>query len=350
MKSLLKITLLFFITLILFSCQNEAIGGLDIDAEEVITVNSELYNNLARIANDPENTLPVTCVEFNYPITMYAFDSELQLLASTLIQSDNAFVTYLNNLENDYSISISYPIATTLEDGTLFTINNNQELQENIEACMEEVEEIEIENCLYLLANCVWKVGYTRGMDNSYLGAVFNHNYGSTVFTHNNQLLFGSWTPLFIEGELHINISLNNSNEIGTYFNYDWKVEYLEQNSMQLTHGNQSFVIHQYCDDDFALCTNFIFEECEIENNPGVAQFTFNDYKFCIRSILRTSDEESNLLFFETYEDAENNTNALSADQIYLNTTQYQFIYVRVEDNSNNSYFVINIALAAIPC
>ncbi|AUC75259.1 hypothetical protein [Olleya sp. Bg11-27] len=350
MKTNLKLLTVFVVLISLFSCQNEPIGGLDINAEDTIAVHSELYNNLARITDNPEEELPVTCVDFNYPITMYTFDTELQLLATTLIQNDALFLTYLNNLEDDYSISISYPITTQLEDGTTFSINNNQELKENIEACIEEVEAIEAQNCLFLINNCVWKVGYTRNIDNTYLGAVFNEDNGSTAFTHDDQLLFGSWTTVFIEGELHLNISLNNSGIVGDYFNYDWKVDYLDSNSIQLTHEDQSFVIHQYCDNDYALCTNFAFEKCELEDTPGVAEFTFDNYTFCITNILQIDSATTNLIYFETEEDAVNNTNAIASDQVYLNISQFQNVYIRVENLMDDTSYTISILIIAQPC
>ena len=350
MKNAIKLLSVFILLLSFFSCENEPIGGLNINAEETIAVHSELYNNLARMADDPEEELPVTCVDFNYPITMYAFDADLQLLTTTVIQNDALFLTYLNNLEDDYSISISYPITTQLEDGTTFSINNNQELQENIEACIEEVEAIEAEDCLFLINNCVWKVGYTRDMDNTYLGAVFNEDNGSTAFTHDDQLLFGSWTTLFIQGELHINISLNNSGIVGGYFNYDWKVDYLDSNSIKLTHEDKSFVIHQYCDDDYAQCTNFVFEECELETTPGVAEFIFDNYAFCITTILQIDSTTTNLIYFETEEDAENNTNPIPSDQVYLNTSQFQNVYIRVENLTEDTSYTISILIIAQPC
>ncbi|AXO81189.1 hypothetical protein DZC78_12595 [Olleya aquimaris] len=350
MKKSLNLLIAFTLLISFFACQNEPIGGIDISAEETIAVNSELYNNLARITDNPESDLPTTCVNFNYPITMYTFNPELQLLATTLIENDALFLTYLNNLEEDYSISLSYPITTQLEDGTTFTINNNEELKENIEACIEDIKLIESEAVLQLINNCVWKVGYTRNTDNPYLGAIFNEDNGSTAFTYNEQLLFGSWTTLFIENELHINISLNNSAEVGEYFNFDWKVEYLDSNSIQLTNGDKSFVIHQYCDDDYALCTNFLFEECELEDNLDVAEFTFDDYNFCINNILQTDDSITDLIFFETEDDAINNTNAIPSDQMYLNTSQFQYIYVRVQNLADDNYYIVNIYLVATPC
>lgn len=350
MKNAIKLLSVFILLLSFLSCENEPIGGLNINAEEVIAVHSELYNNLARMTDDPQEELPVTCVDFNYPITMYAFDADLQLLTTTLIQNDVLFLTYLNNLEDDYSISISYPITTQLEDGTTFTINNNQELKENIESCIEEVEAIEAEACLFLINNCVWKVGYTRDMDNTYLGAVFNEDNGSTAFTHDDQLLFGSWSTLFIEGEMHINISLNNSGIIGDYFNYDWKVDYLDSNSLKLTHEEKSFVIHQYCDDDYAQCTNFAFEECELEATPGVAEFIFDNYAFCITNILQIDSATTNLIYFETEEDAENNTNPIPSDQVYLNTSQFQNVYIRVENITEDTSYTISILIIAQPC
>ncbi|WP_397363692.1 hypothetical protein [Olleya sp. R77988] len=349
MSRLNTILSIFTLFISLSACENEPIGGFNINAEDVITVNSELYNQLERITDDT-NPTTITCIEFNYPLTMHAFDDNLQLLSTSLIPNDAQFLIYLNNLEDNYSISLSYPITTTLANGSTFSINNNEELKTNIDACIEEEEVDQIEDCIQLIRNCVWKVGYTDGANNSYLGGIFNEEDGATVFIYNNQLYFGSWTVLFIENELHINISINDNNDVGAYFNFDWKVEYLDEDSLQLINEDKTFIIHQYCDNDHALCNDFVFTECELANTPGVAEFTLNDYNFCIINILQVDNSNISLLYFETNEDAENNINPILSDQIYLNTSQIQVIYIRVENSIDQTYTIIPIIIEAEAC
>ena len=346
-----------FVLLILFSCASDFDDNLKSEdlinnnPVEIILVDSELYNHLELIIDDTiEVITPITCIEFIYPITMFTFDENLDVLPTTIIQNDLEFSAFLASLQSTYSISLSYPITTTLEDGTTFSINNNNELRENIDACIEEIQEEIIRDCEALITSCVWKVGYTQDTENTYLGGIFQEANGATTFTYNNITYFGSWTVLFIEEELHINISLTNSEDINEHFNLDWKVEYLDENSIKLTNDDQVIILDQYCNADYTQCNNLSFTACELENNPDVGEFILNDYNFCINTILQTEPLNTNIIYFETIDNANNNENSIAIDQVYLNTSNSQTIYVRIENIEGETYFIIEIIIKVESC
>lgn len=352
MKSILKILSIFILITTVQSCQDEPVGST-INAEDIIEVDSELYNLLDRVADIENTENELTCIEFLYPVALYVFNEDVQLLNSQQITTDQEFSDFLGSLDPNYSISISYPIATTLNDGSVFTINTNEELKDVIDNCIEELEEEEeIYDCEQLIRNCVWKVGYIHNTDNTYLGAVFNEADGATSLIYDNSVYFGSWNALFIEGELHINISLNTQSEVGTDMNFDWKVQYLNGSSIKLTNGDKTMVLHQYCDTDYALCSTFDFEACEMESVPGYAEITTEDYTYCIKNILRIDEEETFTIgYFETYEDANTQLNEIPQDQPYVNSTpNVQYLYVRITNTEDNSFFIIQLTITIVNC
>lgn len=209
---------------------------------------------------------------------------------------DEQFSSFLETLNLDYSISVSFPITSTLDTGEEFIITSKEELKNSIDNCLGE--ELVFE-CNQLLQNCLWKVGYNYNFENPYLGALFQELNGFTTFNNQNTLVAGSWTVFLIENELHLNIGLVNDTEASEFFNYDWKVEYLDANSLLLKNEDREVILNQRCDDDFTECTNFIFEVCENDAGGGISNFILDDYKFCIFDTLELS-EDLPISFFQT--------------------------------------------------
>lgn len=343
-----KLTTAFILLTLLFfqSCYNNPVA---LEPEQKIQVNSELYNDLGQIiesTNSP-NHEELVCIDFIYPTTLHVFDENLVLINSVLIQNDQQFSDFLASLEETQSISISYPITTVLTSGVTFSINNNEELKEVIDQCKKDLDIIYCQN---LIKRCLWKIGYTENADNSYLGGVFVEETGATLFTFNNDTYFGSWTVFYINDELHININLNTKTEIGDYFNFDWKVEYLDENSIKLTNQDRILRLDQFCDTNNSDCDNFNFTECELANNPKVAEFILDDYNDCIYKILRKESSKNKIIYFETFNDASNSTNPITSSEVYLNTSNNQTIYVRIENIESGNYVIIEITIEAKTC
>ncbi len=345
-----KLSRLSVLVLLIFfqSCYNEPIGS-SISAENTIKVNSELYNDIDRIIEN-ENTSnegELVCIDFIYTLTLYVFDEDLNLLNSSFIQSDQQFSDFLGSLEATNSISISYPITTTLNNGSTYSISNNQELKEVIDQCKKDDD---IADCENLIRNCVWIVGNNENGDNTYLDSIFKEENGSTLLTIDSDLYFGSWSVFFIDDELHININITDNDEIKEYFNYDWKVDYIDENSLKLTNENRILILDQYCDTDNAECNNFNFSECELVDNPNVAEFILDDYNDCLYTLLQVESANTNIIYFETLNDANNNENPITSNQVYLNTSSNQIIQVRIENIEEETYFIIEIVLEAETC
>ena len=346
MKNILKFLSIFILIAAINSCDDEPVDTT-INAEDIIPVNSNLYNLLERVADDEDPEGEITCIEFIYPVTLYVFNEDLDLLNSEFITSDQQFSDLLGSLDPTYAISVSYPITTTLADGTTFSINTNEELKEAIDNCIRDEA---IGQCQQLIKNCIWKVGYLEGTENTYLGGVFQEDNGATTFSFDNNVYFGSWNVLFIENQLHININLNDESQIGSDMNFDWEVQYLDEDSILLTNEDKSMLLHQYCDTDYALCNNLKFEACELENSPGIAELILDDYTYCIQTILQIEAEDTSVTYFETYDDANSEVNPISSDQLYYNITPIQLIFVRIENIEDGTFYIIDIEITITSC
>ncbi|OUS03468.1 hypothetical protein A9Q86_00720 [Flavobacteriales bacterium 33_180_T64] len=342
-----------FLLLLIFatSCAYDLDDNLDIDPnvriQDIISADSDLFNNLKEISNtDEQPNNSIVCIDFIYPLTLFTFDENNTYVSTTTIVNDQQFSSFLEAIDISHAISMSFPITSTLESGEYFIINNKEELKEAIDSCLSE--ELVYE-CGELIQNCVWKVGYSYNDDNLYLGSIFQESDGLTTLNIDNSILNGSWSPFIIENELHININLNDTTELGEYFNLDWKVEYLDENTLLLTNLERALILNQRCDPDFADCGNFIFEACETNLDSGISEFILEDYVPCIFDTLEL-DDEFEIYFYETEADATTLTNPILPNEPYENIENNQIIYIIIDDIENDMQYYVLITLSAISC
>lgn len=320
MKKIIRIALILQLTLI-FSCTNESIGDLEINED---LVDQELFQLLGRISSQNDDS--IECINFNYSFPLFIFDENLEYIDVILITDDTQFSDFLINLPDDYSISLSYPITATLSNGDLIDINSNQELATYIDACTKDEYQ---GRCNAALSSCVWEVNSLDGFPNDFEDDYFylNRN-GILQFHRGNEIYFGTWTTFYIEDDLHLNMYINSDGEIANTWNYDWNVAIFANDHMELETADTRVLIEKNCSID---CADESFQACEIEIGTGIAQFSFEDYSFCI-PIPLTHDLVSAISFsyYETEEDAIARMNAISSSE-YTNISNPQTIFVRIE-------------------
>lgn len=194
---------------------------------ETIKKDSELFGLLESVVNrgdDPiENTV---CIDFIYPFKVFIYDVNLIPQGEVILGGDDQFSAFLAQLPADQSISISYPLETTLSDGTVFSVTNNAELKIAIDSCSRE--DI-ISYCSGLFGipqgTCVWEIPYIEGANNDFAGAVFTADATGTItLYHHNTTYNGTWIFLFLNDELHLNINLEGTSTTVQSWNYNFKI------------------------------------------------------------------------------------------------------------------------------
>ncbi|MFC4818539.1 hypothetical protein [Flavobacterium sp. GCM10023249] len=217
--------LLFLIGGLFFSCQVEPFEA-GTSAGTLITQDSELFELLSQISTDSNEPLDrITCIDFIYPFKVFIYNSNQEIIGEKSLTGDDDFSSFLGGLPDHQAISISYPIQTTLADGSLFSVNNNDELKVAIESCSREDILVYYSGLFGGGASptkCAWTVPYTRNGDNTYAGGVFETNNDGTLrFTYNHERYLGTWTFLYVNDELHLNINLEGTSAVATYWNID---------------------------------------------------------------------------------------------------------------------------------
>jgi len=344
MKKLLKV-FMFVLFASIISCENEPVGSPSISEDDVINVDSDLFRTLVTITDDePQNV--TACIDFVYNFTVIVYDSNLEIVDFQIMHNDQEFILFLIGIDDENSISLSYPITSTLSNGEELIINNNDELQENLKTCLEEET---VGYCNGVLEDCVWNVAYLEGEENEYEGAYFEISpMGNIWFHYNEEVILGTWISLFIEDELHLNINLLDETEIGEDWNFDWKVTYLAPDEMELFNGESYFKLVKEC---FSPCKQLVFEECEIDLDSGIAVFNLESYIDCFLPYTLVVDpNDYTFTFYETYEDALNDINSINSTS-YNNIQNPQEIYVRIiETESGGILTILTIYIAAVSC
>ena len=130
MKNLFLILTTVFLLLNLSSCS-------DLDDNEPVDLtrntikkDSELFALLESVVNrgdDPiENTV---CIDFIYPFKVFIYNENSLPEGEIILWGDVQFSSFLAGLPANQSISISFPLQTTLPDGTVFSAGSVHNLR-----------------------------------------------------------------------------------------------------------------------------------------------------------------------------------------------------------------------------
>ncbi len=344
MKNICYLSLILLFTFFT-SCQDEPIAK--VDSSKIIQVNSELYNLVLKAAGkDFENE--ITCIDFNYPFTLVIYDEEMEIIGYQLVKSDIEFSEFLGILEEGKSISLSYPITSVLENGESYIINNNEELKEAIDKCLE-ADTITTCNNILTETSCIWKVKHLEGPNTQYDDSYFEvTNLGNAGLYFNEDSFGGTWVTYFIENELHLNIFILGDENVSDDWNFDWKVISFTETEMEIENVTDLFLLTKECHEP---CKKFLFEECEIEPGSHRAIFDLESYFECFFPLSGINNPETVVTsYYETYEDMLAGTNPITNLQ-YENSINPQIIYIRFDDvNTGLIVATLPIILKAINC
>ncbi|MEM0519484.1 hypothetical protein [Aequorivita flava] len=338
--------LLLILAIICFSgCETESLGKAD--PSKVIQVDSELYNLIEKAAgNDFENE--ITCIDFNYAFTLVIYNEEMDIIGYQVIKSDLEFSEFLTTLEESQSISLSYPITSVLESGESYVINNNEELKEAIDRCIE-ADTVTTCNNILTKTTCIWHITHLEGPNSHYDGAYFQVcATGNVGLNYKDNAYGGTWVTYFIEDELHLNIFVIGDQTVSDHWNFDWKVVSFDVTQMEITNGIDRFLLTKECAEP---CKQFLFEECEIRPDSQTAVFDLESYFDCFFPLTQIEDPSTvEIHYFETYENMMTGTNPIQ-NLLYINSINPQVIYIRFDDvNTGEMVAFLPIILKVINC
>ncbi len=214
-----------------------------------ITVNNlSQYNAIISQCSDDSNYHEISCINFNYPITINNYDTENQIGNTVSIQNDIQLYNYMDDLLDSAVIGIAFPIQLTNSSGSSVTVNSNTELEDAINAvvndCSTIIGTLDLDD---VIVNGPWIVSYCYYDYNDetsyYNGYVFNFNSnGFSTAVKSSNSIDGEW---HIENEssyqkLDLNFDGGELHDIET----NWRVQEYTNTFIRLKHTNGNEVYY----------------------------------------------------------------------------------------------------------
>ncbi|WP_203296048.1 hypothetical protein [Luteirhabdus pelagi] len=342
--------LVFGCLLFVLGCESEPVGDTNYP-RDYIEKDSELFSFIQEVsADDGENG--IGCIDFNYPLAIFVFDENQEFMDAYGIDSDLEFYNLLITINDNHSISLSYPITGTDNSGTFVEINSNEELATAVRDCLQEEEEEECETylCNSEDEDCRWEIVSFENSSSDFSDYYFTAETSGVIGMYNeNNVSVGTWNTLYIGDELHLNMSFSGIPEIEENFNRDWKVVTANVDNFVLENDTMILTMQRECPID--CIGNFTYESCEDIEGSNTSTFNFNDYMLCFPLYSgNTIPFNYEISFFESQEDADGNLNPLPTDG-YINISNPQTIYFNIRDIENGtSFFQSEMTLSVITC
>ncbi|MCF6130947.1 hypothetical protein [Flavobacterium wongokense] len=245
MKKLGRIASLLFIGMLFITSCNEEIEPAQIN-HAVIERNSELFDLIESMLEYGDRPIEdKVCIDFVYPFKLFIYDADSMPTGSVILHGDDEFTQFLGSLSPTQTISISYPIQTTLPDGSIFSVINDEQLKVALESCSREDIISYCNGAFRNTITCVWEMSYDENLDNEFAESIFKANSdGSISLHHHNTDYVGTWVFLYVDNILHLNIHLSGNNYVTQRWNYDYVVDSFDSSMLKISSpgGTRTFV------------------------------------------------------------------------------------------------------------
>jgi hypothetical protein len=167
--------------------------------EKIITSQSN-FDSLLSYWSTKHDILPkINCLNIIYPITIYTYNTANQIASTTQIKNDANLYRFIDNLNDNKVISLSYPISVTDYNSNLVTITSNSQFEnafkEAIDTCKDSTKPPL--NFVNTLTQGSWRIYYfsiDSVISSQYDGYVFVFNTDQSVTaTKSNITTRGVW-------------------------------------------------------------------------------------------------------------------------------------------------------------
>ncbi|MGH1383193.1 LamG domain-containing protein [Kordia sp.] len=325
--------------------------------EITIETEEELISQISNCAGPNQPDIDIECIDFQYPFSIAVFDVNFEVIETVAISNDEELYNFLETLSDGVVASINYPINLVNADGTVVSVNSNNELETAIAAAENTCDEDDDNNyndadCTEAqvnasLVDCFWRITNFAGNTELEYEFYFNDDNSFTFSTDpmSSTVYTGNWDVTTSEGSLVL-IVTNIDTEL-TMLNDSWIIDECSEDQILLHSGNQEVTLQKVCENatPFECFENVQTTVCD-EENPFDGFVEMNLEQLFIANISCTQDY--NFSFHQTQADADASTNALIPTS-YTNTASQETLYLRIED-SVGMYQIYTITISIEDC
>jgi len=163
------------------------------------SLNSETqFNNMMESYGDDSPYRKVSCLHFNFPISVNLYNTNNQVASTVLVQSDMQFCDFIYNLNDSQIVGIVFPITLTDSNSATVTINSKAELEDAINNAASTCTTGPAPSSLNdILTSGTWHVSYCysgKYENTPYDGYNFTFNVGGEcIAVKNSTTINGDW-------------------------------------------------------------------------------------------------------------------------------------------------------------
>jgi hypothetical protein len=153
-------------------------------SEKTLSTQADFNDLFLECQANLNNFGKINCITINFPITINVYDSSNQIASAASITSNQSLYTFLERLEDNIFISISYPITIINSNGQTITVTTNSQFEDVIKSAVDTCPENAIVpvDFMQLITSNSWKISYfahdgeKTSVYDSYI-FTFNSNY-----------------------------------------------------------------------------------------------------------------------------------------------------------------------------
>lgn len=164
------------------------------------TINTETqFDTILANYGDDSACHEVSCLDFNYPITINIYNTNNQVASTQIIQHDTQLYSFIYNLNDSQIVGIAYPITLTNSSATIIPINNNTQLEDAINYAVNNCGTVPTPSSLTnVLTSGSWHISYYfyEDHDETYEYTGYNFTFrpnGESRVVKNSVITEGDW-------------------------------------------------------------------------------------------------------------------------------------------------------------
>lgn len=111
------------------------------DHTELVISNAEEFEDAAEQCTEGGHDDDIECVDFKYPLSLFVYDSEIQLSHVITINDDAELFAFFDTLEEGHFAGFKFPVTVMLTGGEEIMVSDNDHLEDIIEDHKDDCDE-----------------------------------------------------------------------------------------------------------------------------------------------------------------------------------------------------------------
>ncbi len=200
------------------------------DFSEISISNAEQLKNQVEQCSTQIEDEDIECIDFLYPFSVSFFDARKELIETITFSSDKSLFQFISNISSEDIAEIQFPINIILPDNSTNTINDLDQLENSIEAAVNDCDEEDLSSTYFkgIILDKKWIIeSYENDGNNetadfaNYTFEFLKNNIVSIVFNDDDGDDDDGDDPIIITGKWLV--GTNTTGKLYTTFNFSDK-------------------------------------------------------------------------------------------------------------------------------